>query len=316
MYVERSCYYPVRNAATIRSCLKQQRVVFLGDSTTRGLVYEAMVMWSDTKPYKNYENKSDVCMYRERMMPVRGGKRLVGTWESSQCSSKGDVAVADVTFGGHSMIHSPEWSYLRQPRCMGMGNLADRQAGEKFAKQLKPFNIAVIHSCDHDLCNRFNAKPKMLEQYRLNLRRLAKLLRKHAKGKRIIWLSCAAQGNLGKNAYYTQTQLGRCLDYVAFPVAHTYSKSRFRQLIPNSVVTQAYSQVADGQIGARGVPLLSSPRLSRSAGFPLVLLYGPFEGVVVGVCPVRGCARNLLYQEDAGGLGKGLSACKLCGPTC
>ena len=268
-------------------------------------MYEAMVMWSDTKPYKNYENKSDVCTYRERMMPVKGGKRLVGTWESSQCSSKGDVAVADVTFGGHSMIHSPEWSYLRQPRCMGMGNLADRQAGEKFAKQLKPFNIAVIHSCDHDLCNRFNAKPKMLEQYRLNLRRLAKLLRKHANGKRIIWLSCAAQGNLGKNAYYTQTQLGCCLDYFAFPVAHTGCKCRLRQLFPDSAVTQAYSQVADGQIGARDVPLLSSPRSSCSAGFPWVVLYGRFEGVVLGVCPVRGCARKLLYQEDAGGLGKG-----------
>ena len=47
---------------------------------------------------------------------------------------------------------------------------------------------------------------RLLEEYRKNLKYLAKILRKRAAGKRIIWLSCAAQGNLTTTTRFTQTQ--------------------------------------------------------------------------------------------------------------
>ena len=205
VYVERSCYYPVRNGAAIQSCLKKQKVVLLGDSTTQGLLSEALVMWSEKKPYKSFENKSDVCSYKQHYEPRRG--RWVGQWTSPYCDAKGSVTMSDVTLGGRAVIHSPQWSYLRSPQCKGLGNLADRQVGRELAKQLNAFSIVVLHSCDHDLCNKINPKPKLLQQYRINLKRLAKLLQAHAKRKRIIWLSCAAQGNLAATQYFTQTQL-------------------------------------------------------------------------------------------------------------
>jgi hypothetical protein len=46
----------------------------------------------------------------------------------------------------------------------------------------------------------------VLQHYWQNLQHLAKLLRKHAAGKRILWLSCAAQGNLMSTWKVTQAQ--------------------------------------------------------------------------------------------------------------
>ena len=206
VYVESNCYYPVRDGPTMQRCLGNRKVLMLGDSTTMGLLTDAIAMWGQEKPFKNPSNYSDVCKYHEKYMPGRGG--VHGSWTSHLCRGRDPTPDRHhVSFGGRKTISTPDTSYLRSPRCAGLGNLADRKAAGKFAAQLKGADVIIVHSCDHDLCNRGFSKPKLLSKYEANLKRLAGLFRKHASGKRILWLSCSAQSGLAWANVTTQTQL-------------------------------------------------------------------------------------------------------------
>ena len=206
VYIERNCYYPIRDGDYIQKCLGDKKVLLMGDSTTQGLLQEALGMWSEVKPYRNPMNKSDICSYQESYK--REQRRVVGTWSSSFCDIQGEARQHAVILQGRQSIAVPASQSLRRPKCRGLGNLAERSAVHDLTEQLQHFDVLLFHSCDHDLCHEATGgKPRLLEEYRKNLKYLPKILRKRAAGKRIIWLSCAAQGNLTTTTRFTQTQV-------------------------------------------------------------------------------------------------------------
>ena len=156
-------------------------------------------------------------------------------WISNRGSPKIETHVRNSTWSNMgTLIHLVvAWWFVPS----GLMNLADSDVASRFAKMLHDFDVLVLHSCSHDLCNQNYAKPRLrwlseidqvawsvtkvtcfrvrgpfcetnriLEQYGQNLQRLSKILRAHAAGKRIIWLSCAAQSGLQSTWKFTQTQ--------------------------------------------------------------------------------------------------------------
>lgn len=65
VYLERRCYYPLRDDRNLQKCLFRDdlKVLLHGDSTTHGLLQEAQGMWSEVKPFKDALNKSESCRY-------------------------------------------------------------------------------------------------------------------------------------------------------------------------------------------------------------------------------------------------------------
>ena len=65
-----------------RKCLADKKVLLHGDSTTHGLLQEALGMWSEVKPHKDPANKSDVCRFNAAAAIHDGEEIPRNSWTS------------------------------------------------------------------------------------------------------------------------------------------------------------------------------------------------------------------------------------------
>eukprot|EP00438_Fugacium_kawagutii_P035479 Skav215826 [mRNA] locus=scaffold2501:28277:39759:+ [translate_table: standard] len=129
---------------TKAKCLQNaSRVLFVGDSTTQGLLQEAIGMYSEVRVNKDQLNKSDVCQYEESYSKESG--KTVGLWSSPYCMSNGESRLREVTLGGRSVMAMP-LDLFRKPKCQGLSNLADASMLSELKDQLPLFNVLVLHS--------------------------------------------------------------------------------------------------------------------------------------------------------------------------
>ena len=72
-----------------RKCLADKKVLLHGDSTTHGLLQEAIGMWSEVKPHKDPANKSDVCRFNAAAAIHDGEEIPRNSWTSDYCNFRG-----------------------------------------------------------------------------------------------------------------------------------------------------------------------------------------------------------------------------------
>ena len=72
-----------------RKCLADKKVLLHGDSTTHGLLQEALGMWSEVKPHKDPANKSDVCRFNAAAAIHDGEEIPRNSWTSDYCNFRG-----------------------------------------------------------------------------------------------------------------------------------------------------------------------------------------------------------------------------------
>ncbi len=81
--------WPPKLTLSPRKCLADKKVLLHGDSTTHGLLQEALGMWSEVKPHKDAANKSDVCRFNAVSATHDGEEIPRNSWTSEYCNFRG-----------------------------------------------------------------------------------------------------------------------------------------------------------------------------------------------------------------------------------